>query len=462
MSMTLTYESDEDPPSEEVTEKYLWRLDRVESHSDYRIEIEVASSTKHLTDHDDKPRIHVYHVHKSMLALGPRKSEYFARLLQGAFSETLSGVSRIPLNKLAANAFPAVLDFIYGAPKLDCTKNTATALHYLGQYFGIRRLRFQARKFWEKDLNLENCATYYQQASDFHDNRILRRVQVILGSLNLLKLSPESEIMNVIDPPFMLVILQTADLVLNDETKANSSSHVSRLVAHVLESFYVKKLVDAEQNVDQQCVDDSKIFLQLTESFYLPEIDWNAAMTLLRLERTIVNPLADIITDLQQRCIQSLSQNWELMKINDPSTLVALQQIGSAKFLTELFAQALTYAKETVLIQKAENISARTRYDNVQYDFNRLEESMNNLSVTSRRTANYIGRLESEIIQRDTLIRDLRNSENRSQLRIQELEAEVLRFRRLPSEVHVWDAEAEYANIRQPVLKVDMASRCFS
>jgi hypothetical protein len=49
-----------------------------------------------------------------MLAAGPRRSEYFARLFQqdGNFSESQNSTSRIELpDEIAAQAFPVLLDF---------------------------------------------------------------------------------------------------------------------------------------------------------------------------------------------------------------------------------------------------------------------------------------------------------------------------------------------------------------
>ena len=57
-----------------------------------------------------------YHVYKPILAVGSRKSYYFANLFRdgGRFAENEEKSSRITLHKLAANAFPAMLDYMYG------------------------------------------------------------------------------------------------------------------------------------------------------------------------------------------------------------------------------------------------------------------------------------------------------------------------------------------------------------
>ena len=141
-------------------ERLTWRLDPSTSHSDWTIEI--------VTSDDDHPMENaiIYHVHKCLLlAVGPRKSEYFCRLFQtNSFAESQSNKSRIQLQKQAADAFPDVLDFVYGGndDRLNVSSTNATALHFLGEYFEMPRLRWEASQFWQSDLTLKNCSVLRQ------------------------------------------------------------------------------------------------------------------------------------------------------------------------------------------------------------------------------------------------------------------------------------------------------------
>jgi hypothetical protein len=138
----ISYDSDEEPPIDEGG-RLDWRLEPAQSHSDYDIEVQFD---RRLENEDSITATQVYHVHRNILAVGPKRSEYFARLLQGSFLEMETNTSKIQLDEVAANAFPYMLDYIYERNEtLAITSETAVALHWLGQYFEIRRLRWEVR-----------------------------------------------------------------------------------------------------------------------------------------------------------------------------------------------------------------------------------------------------------------------------------------------------------------------------
>jgi hypothetical protein len=423
------YDSDEEPPPEEASAKFVWRLDPAESHSDFIIEID-SSPTERTQDSIEVDR---YHVHKSILALGPRKSGYFAKLLQGVFSETSRGVCRILLDPVAAKAFPALLDFLYGASQLECSTESATALHFMGQYFEIRRLRWQARQFWMKDLCLENCATYYQHAVLFGDERVLRRIQITLGSEQLLDISLESNLLKVIDPNFLLTILQTADLVVADSTTL--SSHTSKLIARVLDQCVNvededKETSNEKDDHERSCV-KAELFLQLTDRSYLPEIDVTAALKLLQQERKIVNPPGDTLTSLQQRCLQSMAKDWRRVPLQS-AFMNTLRRVSTPILLTELLAYCLTHAKEMVSLQKAKIVATTAQNSNLTMSLQGKEAD--------------IERLESSLRRQLISAQKWRASYEASELRIRELEDELKRFRPLPkSEYQIGEGFSEIA-----------------
>ena len=122
-----SYASDDDElSSSEECEQLSWRSDPESSHSDWTIEIIVAGEKTPTT----------YNVHCNIIGYGPKKSEYFGSILDPSkgFAESQSRTSRIELEKIAADAFPAFLDYLY-APKDQERKRikneNAVALKYL-------------------------------------------------------------------------------------------------------------------------------------------------------------------------------------------------------------------------------------------------------------------------------------------------------------------------------------------
>lgn len=399
------YDSDEEPPPVEPEELFYWRMDPDESHSDFVIEIEWSSSER-------TSQVDTYHVHRNVLSLGPRRSDYFARLFHGPFVEARESLCRITLEAVAARAFPALLDYAYGAPTLQCTTETATALHYLGQYLEMRRLRWEARQYWWKDMCLENYAIYYQHAQLFHDERILQRMQVSLGSEQLKQLPLDSELLRVMDPNFLLTLLQTASLIL--EVDHDLSGYASRLISGMLEHC----VLETDENNDRLGGDmdespkavDANLFVQITDASYIPVIDSCVAVNLLLMERRLVKPPEDTLTCLQQRCLISLSDDWQHMKLSQQS-MDRLREAVTQLFMTELLAATLANAKELLFGQRATLLSVKTVNSN-------LTSQLESVSADLRER-------ESQTARQAEMIRQLQTDASMSERRIQRQEEEI-------------------------------------
>ena len=117
-----------------------WRDDPQTSLSDWVIRVETPGATGTGT----------YHVHKNMLAIGIRRSEYFTRLFTGAGAsglvENVQGGSTITLEASAAEAFPAFLDFMYKG-ELALSDASAMALLHLASYFRNPPLHNEVAKY---------------------------------------------------------------------------------------------------------------------------------------------------------------------------------------------------------------------------------------------------------------------------------------------------------------------------
>lgn len=122
---------EEDDRKDEELEELFWRLDPEESFSDFAVSITNLQTGATAT----------YHAHKAQLALGKRRSEYFAACLRdgGNFAERRGEVS-ISLEGEAAEAFPTFLDYLYAGRLGDISTEEAIALLHLGGYFRVARL----------------------------------------------------------------------------------------------------------------------------------------------------------------------------------------------------------------------------------------------------------------------------------------------------------------------------------
>jgi len=190
-------------------EKFSWRLDPEESFSDWTIVLDVLTHPEDEDDDDDENKREAdettpiqteFHVHKSYLAAGTRRSLYFQQVFSVSshhqnnnnallLEESLDATSRIPLEESAARAIPTFLDFMYSEnDPLEVTTESAVALRWIASYFGVEPMFVQVNDFIHKDLAANNSSssahhhhrgtggncflTYLQEAAIYCDEKV--------------------------------------------------------------------------------------------------------------------------------------------------------------------------------------------------------------------------------------------------------------------------------------------------
>jgi hypothetical protein len=152
----------------------LWRLPPEESYSDWKIEVHVAGETldegSNFGREETSPVI--FHVHRAILANGPRHSQYFKKLFLSNTAENINQTSIIRLERSAALVFPAMLDFVYdfGKDVVVDDPGAATALRHLANYFGIQELFENVNTtFINVNLSVDTAFAYMEEATKFHE-----------------------------------------------------------------------------------------------------------------------------------------------------------------------------------------------------------------------------------------------------------------------------------------------------
>lgn len=309
---------------EEEEHKLSWRLDPVESHSDWTIVVQ----------HEGTERCDTYHTHKNILAVGPCKSDYFASLFRSThLAESQNNTSHIVLEEPAAQAMPIMLDFVYDIPqhKLDISTQHVVALRYLAKYFGIRILYRKVMEFHKKDMRLDNISTYIADASVFHDETTLRLAATkCLDNLQLM----DSNLLQQMDPTFFLRILSNPEV---------DTCSVSCQMSTILVQY-------CQIHRDELTKD---LFEQLTDRKYIPQIDREAAVPLLELE--VVNCSSNNEEEensssscLQKRCIKVLALHWKDFAEHGEMPTSTLQKLPTA-VLVELMEKTILVAKQNIL-----------------------------------------------------------------------------------------------------------------
>jgi hypothetical protein len=114
-----------------------WRLDKTESFSDWAVQVDVKEG-------DQRVFMKRFYVHRCVLGVGERRSEYFSALFRySSFSEQKNYVSHIKdFTKDQCAIFPDLLDYMYfdDTFEVTTTKNIAV-LYKTADFFGVTSLR---------------------------------------------------------------------------------------------------------------------------------------------------------------------------------------------------------------------------------------------------------------------------------------------------------------------------------
>jgi len=193
--------------SKESKELLLWRLDKDESFSDWTIQI------SSITNNEESIK-KTYHVHKTTLGLGPKKSGYFEALLKsGQFDESSNSTSMVELPEEIAKHFDVFLDYMY-TPLHECAylinRDNRGALQYLSNYFLVAKLKEDIYAFIEKDMNkldhMEEYLTEFGGAEDEETREMLSLVARACAS-NILHIRRESRLLYSLTPAMFLHII---------------------------------------------------------------------------------------------------------------------------------------------------------------------------------------------------------------------------------------------------------------
>jgi BTB/POZ domain len=316
-----------------------WRGDPSETGSDW---------TLFVVSNDLETR--TFHVHKSVVIYGQRKSKYLARLMRErkkgrkdespdkkqtnrSYERENATSTKLELKQCELKNFPIVLDFMYttGCSNNSCSGDTATtaasidsydslnsfattesdctlgdlaavistanavSLRYLARYFEIDALMIVVNKFIQKDLTFSTGPIYLSKAHEYKDDRLIFSAQRLcvenidrIDSRALLRL------------PLNLFRTLVKSLESFNDTNESLSLFLSDLICR-----YIEKHPKAQS---------SEILLDLTDPLLIPCISSEAAIgftTIIKnLESTDAKKHWNDILKLSQRCAKSVVQRY--------------------------------------------------------------------------------------------------------------------------------------------------------
>lgn len=280
-----------------------WRQTPSESFSDWVIEV-VEKETQTRT---------AYNVHRRVLAVGPRRSEFFSRLFKKL---NTSNRNCLQLGSVEASVFPLMLDHMYADADLQLNTEKAYALYCLAEQLEVASVLLTVTDFYRKNMTRENSIDFIELGQSFNDKTLLHAsMEKCAEDIR----SMDQTMAAKFKPDLLLQVLLKSKAL--PKSYKCGSSRLSLLVAESVQSHCETVTVD--------------IFKRLTEKEQLPYIEPTAAIKLLAVENILLSRLASATgadTSLHERCILSICKEWDKLRIEiemDVNLSFALKSISS-------------------------------------------------------------------------------------------------------------------------------------
>jgi hypothetical protein len=297
-----------------MDEKLTWRADPRQSHSD--LEIKVVRKDSGKTD--------LYKVHSRVLTDGPRSSKFFREFVKQANRKpTTSPMLCLELPDMSANAFPALLDYVYGTDRVPSVKrkSEAFAAYDLAQHLEMPLLMEAVAEWFRPMVKLARVGDFLGQVEKFKENAgPLISVAVELCARNFDGLG--AEVGGQLGADVLVLVLE-----------------------RVWETNYVFNLrTDYVADIVLECASEGKMdaetFYKLTDRRFLPVLEPRSALKLLIVDDDFNDCDRDNrhLSCLQRRCVRSLIHHWKSLckEFESPDTMTDVLACLSSPVLSAI------------------------------------------------------------------------------------------------------------------------------
>ena len=230
----------------------------------------------------------VYHIHKSEVGLGPRRSKFLdAKFDEDEHADVTDPNTEVYLPSRVAALFPEFLDYVY-SDTLQLTTRNVLALKHLANHFDVRALYKKTDSFVQSDLNLKTAPTYCTEADLVLDEDVQKKtVQIMAENFGRMD---------------MTVITQLPAKMFKEVL---SSPHLD-----VESEFLSNKVAQFMRFTDGSAISDEMLFM-LTHPQIMPVISSDEAFFFLNwgLKYPQVLDEGDDAS-LRNRCIEAVARSW--------------------------------------------------------------------------------------------------------------------------------------------------------
>ena len=267
-----------------------WRLNPQESLSDWQIKVVRAESGK----------VDLYHVHRMVLAVGPRQSGYFANLFLNEIKD--HGIQRLRLEMPDefADTFPVVLDFIYGENDIQSVEKRkhAFSIYEQAEHFQMLGLKSAVANWFRRRLQWFDVPRFLEDIQRFDDSMLVK-VAVEQCALQFEEYGPQFAAK--IEPSILLKVFEL--LGSSQYIFHHQADYVAELIVQCCQAHQV----------------DHDTLQRLTDQQFLPVVPTGAITRLLALESEWRHAESCRLSGLEDRCVRSLERNWKTLCCEFPS-----------------------------------------------------------------------------------------------------------------------------------------------
>ncbi|OEU19312.1 hypothetical protein FRACYDRAFT_235360 [Fragilariopsis cylindrus CCMP1102] len=295
-----------------------WRLHPSDSLSDFILLI-LSTATGETTS---------YNVHKHMMAVGPRRSDYMDEVFRSEDASTF----QMTLDEKTAILVPTMLDFVYSNHDINITTEMAVPLRQLGKMLKIVPLEIKAATFIIEDIEISNMSAYVSDCCFYKDEEVMKVV--------VQKCSASIETIPITD---RLWIVMKPELFLRVVTSPNiERTALSRHLSIILKEYL--ELHQYEIKID--------MFTTLTSEKIIPNVDRDAALPLIELCELYDSEDCET---LQKRCAYTIACYWKTTTPIDRRRLFSLLRNLPSSFTVD-FLEIVESGSDTHLEEKKINM----------------------------------------------------------------------------------------------------------
>eukprot|EP00980_Cylindrotheca_fusiformis_P003640 scaffold818_cov136-Cylindrotheca_fusiformis.AAC.6 len=303
-----------------------WRMDSISSYSDWCIRVK----------HANYGTIDVYDVHKHVIAVGRYKSLFFSDIFLSRDSILSSkGNTTVALDHAAADAFPAMLNFMYSRGHiLQVSTETAVAIRFLARVFKVWPLNNKIIDFIESDISIANALTYIEDADSFNDEVVVE-MSIQFCATNISEIDVDCQILESLKPVFFGRIVSSPAL----DPSALATCHVATLAAKY---FVLHQL-------------EESLLESLLQEYNLDGLDCLNALKLLQVMSTLNSKDSEFFAQLRKCCVEKLTQNWDDLRDSFRSELFAIFLTLDTETVTHIFDKVEKHSYDTIRITATEH-----------------------------------------------------------------------------------------------------------